>query len=114
MSSPTGIGASVKRREDVKFLKGAGRYTDDMNLPNQTFCYFLRSNVAHAKIKSLNTSAAEQAPGVVAVLTGAHFKEVGGLPCGWLITGKNEQPMVEPPVSVHVPPTVMSLRVLVS
>ncbi len=96
MSTSTGIGAAVKRREDVKFLKGAGRYTDDMNLPNQTYCYFLRSNVAHARIRSLDTSAAEKAPGVVAVLTGEHFKDVGGMPCGWLITGKDDKPMIEP------------------
>jgi carbon-monoxide dehydrogenase large subunit len=86
----------VKRREDLKFLKGAGRYTDDMDLPNQTYCAFLRSPFAHARINSIDASAATMAPGVVAVLTGADFENVGGLPCGWLITGKNNKPMVEP------------------
>ena len=94
--SSTGIGAAVKRREDLKFLKGAGRYTDDMDLPNQTYCAFLRSPFAHARINSIDASAATMAPGVVAVLTGADFENVGGLPCGWLITGKNNKPMVEP------------------
>jgi carbon-monoxide dehydrogenase large subunit len=94
--SSTGIGAAVKRREDLKFLKGAGRYTDDMNLPNQTYCCFLRSPFAHARINSIDANAAKTAPGVVAVLTGTDFETIGGLPCGWLITGKNNQPMVEP------------------
>src|SRR5919109_3513235 len=94
--SSTGIGAAVKRREDLKFLKGAGRYTDDINLPNQAYCYFLRSPFAHARINSIDASTAQTAPGVVAVLTGADFANVGGLPCGWLITGKNNKPMVEP------------------
>ncbi|HZA01561.1 MAG TPA: xanthine dehydrogenase family protein molybdopterin-binding subunit, partial [Hyphomicrobiaceae bacterium] len=80
----------------LKFLKGAGRYTDDMDLPNQTYCAFLRSPFAHARINSIDASAATMAPGVVAVLTGADFENVGGLPCGWLITGKNNKPMVEP------------------
>ncbi len=44
-----GIGASVKRREDARFLKGIGKYTDDMVFPRQTTCYFLRSTIAHGK-----------------------------------------------------------------
>ena len=83
-TSSTGIGASVKRREDFKFLRGTGRYTDDMSLPNQTYCFFIRSNVAHARIKGIDKTKAEQAHGVVAVLTGEDFTSVGGMPCGWL------------------------------
>ena len=94
--SSTGIGAAVKRREDFKFLKGAGRYTDDMNLPNQTYCAFLRSPLAHARIRGIDASAATTAPGVVAVLTSADLDGIGGLPCGWLVTGKDNKPMVEP------------------
>ena len=102
-SSPNGIGASVKRREDFKFLRGAGRYTDDMSLPNQTHCYILRSNVAHARIRGIDKSEAEKAPGVVAILTGEDFASVGGLPCGWLITDKHNKPMIEPkhPILAH-------------
>ena len=99
MASPTGIGAAVKRREDFRFLKGIGRYTDDINLPNQTVCYFLRSQVAHAKINKIDVSKAKSAPGVVAVFTQADIDAsgpVGGLPCGWLVTGKNNEPMKEP------------------
>ena len=91
-----GIGASVKRREDARFLKGIGKYTDDINQPNQTYCCFMRSPVAHAKIARIDLSAAEKAPGVVAILTSTDFEGVGGVPCGWLVTGKDGKPMVEP------------------
>jgi carbon-monoxide dehydrogenase large subunit len=97
--SSTGIGAAVKRREDFRFLKGIGRYTDDINLPGQTYCYFLRSTLAHARIKSIDVAKAKASPGVVAVFTQADIDAsgpVGGLPCGWLVTGKNGQPMKEP------------------
>ena len=93
----TGIGAAVKRKEDGRFLMGRGRFTDDINRPNQTFAYFLRSSVAHAKINSVDTSAAAAAEGVVAVYTNSDMEGVGGLPCGWLLTFQNGDPMVEPP-----------------
>ena len=66
----TGIGASVKRKEDARFLTGRGRYTDDINLPGQLYGYILRSPVAHAAIGGVDTSAAMAAPGVHAVFTG--------------------------------------------
>ena len=90
------IGQSVERREDARFLTGKGQYTDDITLPGQTHAYFLRSPYAHARIKSIDVSAAAKAPGVVGVLTGDHFKAVGGLPCGWLINSLDGQPMKEP------------------
>ena len=94
---PNGIGASPRRKEDQRFLTGAGNYTDDINLQGQTYAYFLRSPHASAAIK--NTKAAAAAPGVVGIFTGADLAEakVGGLPCGWLITDVNGQPMKEPP-----------------
>ena len=93
-----GIGASVKRREDFRFIKGLGKYTDDIVLPDQVHCYFLRSSVAHARIKSIDISAAKAAPGVVAVYTHEDLDAagVGGVPCGWLITDRHGQPMKEP------------------
>ncbi|MEZ5842244.1 MAG: xanthine dehydrogenase family protein molybdopterin-binding subunit [Hyphomicrobiaceae bacterium] len=94
--APTGIGTALPRREDFRFLKGVGRYTDDINQPNQTWCVIVRSPVAHATINSIDTAAAAASPGVVAVLTGADFEGVGGLPCGWLVTGRDNKPMVEP------------------
>ena len=92
----TGIGASVKRTEDYRFLTGAGRYTDDINRPGQTYAYFVRSPHAHATLNGINKGAAEAAPGVVAVLTGDDLAAdgVGGIPCGFLPA---PGPMNEPP-----------------
>ena len=68
-SNGTGfIGASLKRKEDARFLTGRGRYTDDINLPGQLYAYMLRSPVAHANLGSVDTTEAEAAaPGVHAV-----------------------------------------------
>ncbi len=93
------IGASVERKEDYRFLTGNGQYTDDIVLPQQTYAVFLRSPHAHAKINSIDTTAARQSPGVVAIFTGADLaaENVGGLPCGWLIHSTDGKPMNEPP-----------------
>src|SRR5436190_7883245 len=92
------IGASIKRKEDYRFLTGAGNYTDDVALPGQTHAHFVRSPHAHAKIKSIKKDKALKAPGVVAIFTGDDLAgaKVNGLPCGWLITDVNGQPMKEP------------------
>ena len=63
-----GIGASVRRKEDARFLNGRGNYTDDINRPNQLHAYVKRSDRPHAKINNIDSSAASKAPGVVAVL----------------------------------------------
>jgi carbon-monoxide dehydrogenase large subunit len=96
------IGARIERKEDYRFLTGAGQYTDDVTLPHQTYAVFVRSPHAHAKIKSIKSDKAKQAPGVLAVYTGedAAAAKLGGLPCGWLITDVNGQPMKEPPYPV--------------
>ena len=96
MPKDSGIGASSKRREDVRFLTGNGRYTDDFNINGQAHAYFLRSEIAHGALKSVDASKAEAMPGVLAVFTGKDFEGVGGLPCGWLITDRNGEPMKEP------------------
>lgn len=100
MNAPAnGIGASVKRREDFRFLKGLGRYTDDIAVPGQTVCVLVRSPLAHARIDAIDVSRAKAAPGVVAVYTQADIDAsgpVGGLPCGWLVTSRNGSPMKEP------------------
>src|SRR6058998_586001 len=90
------IGARVPRKEDYRFLTGAGQYTDDVILPRQTYAAFVRSPHAHAAIKSIDKRAAVDSAGVLAVYTGEDLK-VGSLPCGWLITDVNGQPMKEPP-----------------
>ena len=94
-----GIGASVRRKEDLRFLSGNGNYTDDINRPGQTYAVMRRADRPHATIKNLDTAAASKAPGVVAIFTGADMakEEIGGLPCGWQIHNKDGSPMAEPP-----------------
>jgi carbon-monoxide dehydrogenase large subunit len=77
-----GIGQPVRRVEDARFLTGSGRYVEDLNQPRQLYGHLLFSPYAHAKIKSVNTSAAETAPGVACVLTGKDLAaaNIGALP----------------------------------
>jgi carbon-monoxide dehydrogenase large subunit len=99
------IGKSILRKEDYRFLTGVGQYTDDVVMQRQTHAVFVRSPHAHARIRSVDTTAATAAPGVVAIFTGAdlHESKIGGLPCGWLIHSKDGTPMKEPahPVIAH-------------
>jgi len=92
----TGIGAAVRRKEDLRFITGGGQYTDDMSQHGELFAAFVRSPHAHAIIKKVDTSKAAKAPGVVAIFTGADLAAVNGLPCGWLITSTDGTPMKEP------------------
>jgi len=96
-TEPGVIGQSVRRKEDLRFITGAGQYTDDINMTRQTAGVFLRSPHAHANIRSIDLARAKAAPGVVAIFTGADLTGVNGLPCGWLITGTDGKPMNEPP-----------------
>ena len=95
----TGIGASVRRKEDFRFLTGSGHYTDDLNRPAQTHACFVRSPHAHAALKGVNATAARAAPGVIAVLTGADMEAdgVGSIPCGWTVTDRHGEPHKAPP-----------------
>jgi carbon-monoxide dehydrogenase large subunit len=103
-----GIGASVRRKEDLRFLSGNGNYTDDINRPGQLYAVMRRADRPHAKINALDTAAASKAPGVVAIFTGADMakEEIGGLPCGWQIHNKDGSPMAEPPHPVMAIGTV--------
>ena len=93
------IGAAIPRREDRRFITGAGRYVDDIVLPNQAYAYIVRSPHSHAQIRSISTESARSAPGVIAVFTGQDVvaDKVGGIPCGWLVKNKDGSNMVEPP-----------------
>lgn len=93
--NPTGIGAPVRRKEDYRFITGSGRYTDDINQPDQLHAYFVRSPHAHAKINGIDKSAALASPGVVGVLDGKDLEadEIGGLICGWMIHSKDGSEM---------------------
>ena len=76
-----GIGASVVRKEDRRFITGKGRYVDDIKLVGLTHAHFIRSPHAHAKVKSIDSSEAMKMPGVVGVLTGQQIVDdkVGNL-----------------------------------
>ena len=92
------IGKSVKRVEDNRFLKGEGKYTDDFNMPNQTFAVYVRSPHAHANLVSVDISAAKAMDGVINVFTGKDIKDAGivGSICGWQVDFKNGDTMKEP------------------
>ena len=100
--SENGIGASVRRKEDRRFITGKGRYTDDINRPQQVYAWIVRSPVPHARIVAIDIKAAEAVRGVIAVFTGSDMAAdgIGGLPCGWGITQKNGSQMAEP---MHAP-----------
>jgi len=72
-----GIGQSLKRFEDVRLLRGEGRFHHDINQPGQAHMVVVRSTHAHARIRSIDTAAAAAAPGVVAVFTGADVARDG-------------------------------------
>ncbi|PZQ99490.1 MAG: carbon monoxide dehydrogenase [Cereibacter sphaeroides] len=103
MPKDGGIGDSTKRREDIRFLTGKGRYTADINLRGQGYAVFLRSDVAHGRINGIDTSAAKDMPGVLTILTGEDFAAMGGNPAGWLIPNRDGTNMKEPkrPVLAH-------------
>ena len=90
-----GVGARVVRKEDRRFITGKGRYVDDIKLVGMTHAQFVRSPHAHAKVKSVDASAAMQMPGVLAVLTGRQLVDdkIGNLICGWAITSKDGSAM---------------------
>jgi carbon-monoxide dehydrogenase large subunit len=71
------LGQPVPRFEDPRLIRGGGRYVDDLQLPRMAYSYVLRSPHAHARIKSIDTTAAKQAPGVLLVLTGADWAASG-------------------------------------
>ena len=83
------IGSSVKRKEDPRFIQGKGKYVANIQLPNMAAVMIKRSPYAHARILSIDTTAAQALPGVIAVFTGQDLIDggVGKLPCGWLVPG---------------------------
>ncbi|MDH3704148.1 MAG: molybdopterin-dependent oxidoreductase, partial [Alphaproteobacteria bacterium] len=72
-----GIGAAVPRFEDARLLSGQGQYSDDLNSPGQAYAAFARTDQAHARIRSIDTSGAADMPGVLAVLTGDDYRADG-------------------------------------
>jgi aerobic carbon-monoxide dehydrogenase large subunit len=95
-----GIGDSVRRVEDPRLLTGNGRYTDDTKLSTPAArLYVLRSPHAHADIKSIDTSAAKKAPGVLLIFTGQDVKQAdfGDVPCLVPLANRDGSPRGETP-----------------
>src|SRR5436190_9775308 len=88
-----GIGQSVKRKEDARFIRGRGNYVDDVKLPGMLYLDIARSPYAHARIKSIDTSKALAIPGVLAVITG---KDLVPLKLEWMPTLMSDRQMVLP------------------
>jgi len=75
------VGKPIKRTEDPRLIQGLAHYVDDIRLPDTLHAAFLRSIYAHARIKSIDTTAAQKLPGVVAVYTGKDTSKIGPVPC---------------------------------
>ncbi len=102
MATATRIfGSGIRRREDPRLITGGSKYTDDLKLPGMLYAAMLRSPHAHANIQSIDTSAASDAPGVVAVFTGTDTQGVlNGLPCAWLVPDSDLKTPEHPPIAV--------------
>src|SRR5271166_5109496 len=94
-----GLAQPVRRVEDPRLLKGAGRYTDDIVLPGMLFGVVLRSPHAAANIIRLDTTEAAKLPGVAGVYTAADLKAdgIGPLPCAALVANRDGSPQADPP-----------------
>src|SRR5258708_15290550 len=93
-----GIGQPVRRREDRRFLTGAGRFTDDIDLPGQAWGHVLRSPHAHARIRGIELAAAQAAPGVLGIYTIADLDLDGvqEIPTQAKVPGKGGSEMFAP------------------
>src|SRR5712671_3386234 len=94
-----GIGQSVRRVEDRRFITGHGNYVDDINRPHQAYAFMLRSPHAHARIGAIETTAALSTPDVLAVFTGEDLARdrIGTIPCLSALTNRDGSPSVLPP-----------------
>jgi carbon-monoxide dehydrogenase large subunit len=94
---PHGIGKAVPRREDSAILRGEGRYTDDLALPNQAWCAMVRSPYAHGIIRGIDIEAARSMPGVLGVYTAADMAAYGGIRCQMHVPGRDGSAMANVP-----------------
>jgi aerobic carbon-monoxide dehydrogenase large subunit len=88
-----GMGHSIKRKEDPRFIRGQGHYVDDIQLPGMLYLDIVRSPYAHARIKSINTERALKVPGVLAVITGETLAQYN---LHWMPTLMSDTQMVLP------------------
>ena len=94
-----GVGSSVKRKEDPRLITGKGTYVDDVKLIGMKHMVLVRSPYAHAKLGSIDVSAASKVGGIAAIFTGVQLEEeLGSLPCGWVVPDTREVP--HPPLAI--------------
>jgi carbon-monoxide dehydrogenase large subunit len=93
MTECRGLGHSVRRKEDPRFLRGKGRYVDDIKLPGMLYLDIVRSPYAHAKIVKIDPAKALATPGVAAVVTGKDLEKYG---LAWMPTLMSDKQMVLP------------------
>jgi carbon-monoxide dehydrogenase large subunit len=93
MAEVNGLGSSMKRKEDARFIQGKGNYIDDLKLPGMLYLDIVRSPYAHARIKSINSEAALKVPGVLAVITGKDLEKYN---LHWMPTLMSDRQMVLP------------------
>jgi len=94
------FGSGIRRREDPRLITGQATYTDDIKLTGMVHAAILRSPHAHARISSIDTSAAQRAPGVLAIYTGADTAGVlNPLPCAWVVPGSDVKVVAYPPIA---------------
>lgn len=86
-----GMGHSMKRKEDARFIQGKGHYVDDVHLPRMVHGHVVRSPYAHARLKGINIENAMKLPGVLAVITGADLEKAG---LSWMPTLFHDRQMV--------------------
>src|SRR6516162_9192627 len=86
-----GMGHSIKRKEDLRFIQGKGNYVDDVNLPGMVYGQLVRSPYAHARIKGVNIAKAKALPGVLAIITGEDLAKAG---LAWMPTLSGDKQMV--------------------
>ena len=94
-----GIGQPVTRSEDPRHLTGGGEYTDDSNVDGQAYARYVRSQMAHGILKSVDISAASAMPGVLAIYTGADLRAdgIGNIPSGLPLKSRDGSPYIVPP-----------------
>jgi len=86
-----GMGHSIKRKEDLRFIHGKGNYVDDVHLPGMVYGQMVRSPYAHARLKSVNTEKAKKLQGVLAVITGEDLAKAN---LAWMPTLSHDKQMV--------------------
>ncbi len=101
MTTTRAFGSEITRLEDARMVTGQAKYTDDLTLPGLAHLAVLRSPYAHARIVSIDASAARELPGVIDVITGADLTAAGfgGMPCAWVVPDSNTQTPDHPAIA---------------